>query len=272
MTMRRFGYCVSDLAPLKNAQYNESALLVYQIKLFLDQASYENEQLANVTNLMDSICRKGDSGDYPISVHIDVDKYANDAGKYYRCRAIDEALEPMYYAFRQAALNRSAPLDFSAITYTPNVNNKTVSYNLTDLINTSWIRAEADLEQVCKITDSVKEYVQAKVSRSKPDSRASTSSSSALNSFIEFMDRLLDPILGFTRRSLWEGNNMMARLSSSVGSGFKAIGSGISGAQKSVANMFGTRSQPLNSTSTPAATTTASPNTNANQAKPRPLV
>ena len=224
---------------------NESEFLAHQIRVFLDQGNYDNEQLQNVTALMDSICRPGDSdSSYAISSAIDVGKYTNGNGstsaKQYRCNAIDEALDSMYPVFRRAALNSSEKLDFSTIQFFPN-KSEPMSYNLTDLINTSWIRSEMILESVCNITEPVKEYVRMRTSNSTAQDRLQQQRATS-SSIMEFIDRVLDPIFGSLKRLSWEGSNraeqIMAMLSHGFGSVRDGVGRGLSSTGKQVANLF----------------------------------
>lgn len=249
--MRRYGHCVSDLPPLRDYSLNETDFLAHQIRVFLDQGNYDNEQLANLSALMDNICRINDSPDsnYPISVHIDVNKYSNtnnsNVGKENRCKAIDEAMDSMYYVFRRAAWNRSEPLDFSVIHYYPNATNKAASYNLTDLINTSWIKSDTILEHVCSITDSVKSYIRSRSSNSTAQDRSQQQSSGVWNNLIELLDRLLDPILGFNERLLWEGSNRLEIIQTRIANGLGSIRDGLTSRYKTtreqVSGLFSNR-------------------------------
>lgn len=290
MTLRRYGHCVSDLPPYKDSNFNELDFLVNQMRLFLDQANYDNEQLANISALMDNICFRTDKNEnsYPISMNIDVSKYNKDT----RCKAIDEAMDAMYYVFKRASLNKSEPLDFSVIQFYPNATNKEASFHLTDLINTSWIKAEVMLEHVCKITDSVKEYVQSRSSNSTAQDRSQQQHSGYINSMMDFLDRLLDPILGPSRRFYLEGTNTVeivySTLSNQLGNLRDSIGSRYKSTRGRLASMF--TSNQLNSTvatnstlktalnatvsTTVAAATTNSTNTSQkmNTESPSPIV
>lgn len=199
---------------------------------------------------MDNICRSDIDTSYPISVHIDVNKYNGTAGKENRCRAIDEAMDSMYYVFKRAALNKSEPLDFSVIQFHPNATDKSAAYNLTDLINTSWIKSETILEHVCRITDSIKEYVQLRASSSVAQKRFERTG--VVSSLIEFLDRLLDPILGLQNRLYWESSNrfeqIQTRISSGLGSLRDGIGSRVKSTRDRVSNLFSSNSTTTRST------------------------
>lgn len=239
--MHRFGHCVNGLGPVKDSSFNETDYLTHQIRTFLDQGNYDNEHLNNVTVLMDDICLADrPESSYPISVHLDVNKYNGTTGKEHRCRAIDEAMDSMYYVFKRAALNKSEPLDFSVIKFYPNATDRSAYYNLTDLINTSWIKSDTILENICKITDSVKDYVRSRSSNSSAQKRSEPSS--ALSSVLDFLDRLLDPILGLQKRIYLESTNrfeqMQTRISSGLGTIRDGLGRGVKSTRGMVSNLF----------------------------------
>lgn len=226
---------------------------------FLEQGNYDNEQLANVSALMDNICRSDMDTSYPISVNIDVEKYSNNGtGKVIRCKAIDEALDAMFHVFRRASLNKSEPLDFSVIQFYPKPNDTTASYNLTDLINTSWIKSDTILENVCKITDAVKEYVQSRASISSAQDRSQQPHSGILHSLLEMIDRILEPLLGLEKRLYWEGNTRYelgyARISNGLGTLRDSIGYTLKSTRSRVAMIF---SSSANSTSSSTSNVTS---------------
>lgn len=234
------------------------------MKTFLDQGSYSNEQLSNVTALMDDICRAESDTNYTVSTHIDINKFHNNhtEGKANRCQAIDDSLDSMYYVFKRAALNRSEPLDFSMIKFYPNATDRNSSYGLVDLINTSWIQSDTLLEHVCNITDSVKRYVQERAaavtnstsSSSSPSPAAAAASSSSagvgsisgssstiadkraehqprrvvvvFNTVFDMIDRVLDPILGLQKRLMWETTNSLQMTQNRISSGLGSIRDG----------------------------------------------
>lgn len=223
---------------------NETEFLVHQVRAFLDAGNYDNEQLSNVSSLMDNICQlppednANQDSTYPISVNINVTQYSNASGKAYRCRAIDESMDAMYSVFRRAALNKSEPLDFSVIQFYPNATNRAASYNLTDLINTSWIKSDTLLEHVCKITDSVKLYVQMRSSNSTAQDRAQQSG--VFTTLMDFIDRILDPILGVQKRLFWDSNNQVELIASAIGKGFRNTRARIVGLFTSASNTTNT--------------------------------
>jgi len=252
VTLRRYGHCIGELPPLRDSSLNETEYLVQQMRVFLDQANYDNEQLANVSALMDNICRSDLDSSYPISVNIDVTKYNNNGtGKENRCKAIDEALDSMFVVFKRASVNKSEPLDFSVIQFYPNASNKAASYNLTDLINTSWIKSETILEHVCKITDSVKDYVQARMSNSKAQDRSQQQQGGYFSTLLDIINNILEPLLGFQKRLYWEGNNMLesgySRISYGLGSLRSGIGNRYKNTRDRISNLFSS-SQSANST------------------------
>lgn len=257
VTWRRYGLCVGSLPPLKDYKINETEYLIKQTKVFLDQANYDNEQLANVTNLMDTICRL-DNSTYPVSSHINVTKYARATpwGKENRCKSIDEVLDAMFPMLKRAALNHSEPLDFSSVLFYPNASDDSASYNLTDLINTSWIEAEAWMESVCHITDMIKEYVQLKGNNSIAQDRASQQSHSGFfYSLLDMIDRILDPIFGIQKRFYWESNNRLgmaySSLSNQLGNLRDGFGSRIKSGRNRISNLFASSAnstKPMNST------------------------
>lgn len=223
---------------------------------------------------MDNICRSDIDQSYPISVHIDVNKFSNNhtEGKANRCQAIDDALDSMFYVFKRAALNHSQPLDFSIIQFYPNASDPSAYYNLTDLINTSWIKSETILEHVCNITDSVKRFVQARMAAPSSNSTGAAGSSSSstaqkrneqqpragvFTTIFDLIDRLLDPILGLQKRLMWESNNRLEmvqnRLSSGLGTIRDGFGTRIKSTRDRLSHMFTASSPPpqaaqLNST------------------------
>ena len=221
-TLHRYGHCYTGLQPLHGYQLNETEFLIHQIKVFLDEGNYDNEQLANVSMLMDNICRPNIDTSYPISVHIDVNKFANASGKQNRCNAIDDAMDSMYYVFRRSALNRSEPLDFSVILFYPNETDRSATYNLTDLINTSWIKSETILEHVCGITTATKNYIQWKANNVTAQPRSeSLGQASRFSSLVDYINYWLDPVLGLQKRLYWESTNMWGQFQSRLGSGFQ---------------------------------------------------
>lgn len=157
---------------------------------------------------MNTICRPETDIEYPISLNIDVNKYNNTQnGKLSRCNSIDEALDAMYPVFKRAAYNRSEPLDFSVIRFYPKSSSNDF-YNLTDLINTSWIKSDTQIEHICKITNSVKDYAAASIRNSSALDRDDKSRVGYLTSVYELVDRLiLEPYFGLSRRIYWESNN-----------------------------------------------------------------
>lgn len=238
---------------MRDSSLNETEYLIHQIRAFLDAGNYDNEQLSNVTLLMDNICRPDMDSSYPISVNIDVAKYSNVTGKENRCRAIDESLDAMYGVFRRASLNKSEPLDFSSIQFYSDPANKAASYNLTDLINTSWIKSETILEQVCVITNSVKDYVQLRSSNSTAQDRSTQQQVGVLGTVLELIDRILEPLLGLQKRLYWDSNNRVELVVSGLNHGLVSIRDGLSKGYRStrerIVNVFSSSS---NSTSTPA--------------------
>jgi len=210
---------------------------------------------------MDNICRSDIDQSYPISVHIDVNKFSNNHtdGKANRCQAIDDALDSMYYVFKRAALNRSEPLDFSTIQFYPNITDRSAYYNLTDLINTSWIKSETILEHVCNITDSIKRYVQARISSNTNTTLSSNGSGNnnkaadkrteqqpprvgVFTTIFDIIDRFLDPILGLQKRLILESNSrlelMQNRLSSGLGSIRDGFGTRIKSTRDRLSSIF----------------------------------
>lgn len=269
VTFRRYGHCVGSLPPLKDHSLNETEFLVQQMRVFLDQANYDNEQLQNVSALMDNICQRGEPGaEYPISAHINVTLY-NDPkiGKHHRCKAIDEAMDSMFTVFKRAAFNKSEPLDFSTILFYPESNDKNIYYNLTDLINTSWIKSDTMLESTCKITDAVKEYVLAHTSNSTAQDRSHQQQSGFINSLIEFLDRLLNPILGLQKRLYWEGNNRFEMVYSTIGNQLtnwrNSLGKTFKSTREHITGVFGS-SQATNVTSNATTSLNSSLNFNNN--------
>lgn len=222
---------------------NETEFLVHQIRAFLDAGNYDNEQLSNVSLLMDNICQlppedsANQDSTYPISVNINVTQYSNASGKAYRCRAIDESMDAMYSVFRRAALNKSEPLDFSVIQFHPNATNKAATYNLTDLINTSWIKSDTLLEHVCKISDSVKLYVQMRSSNSTVQDRSQQNG--VFSTLMDLIDRILDPILGVQKRLYWDSNNQVELIASAIGKGFRNTRARIVGLFSSASGLAG---------------------------------
>lgn len=252
-TLHRYGHCYNGLQPLNGYQLNETEFLIHQIKVFLDEGNYDNEQLANVSMLMDNICRPNIDTSYPISVHIDVNKFANASGKQNRCNAIDDAMDSMYYVFRRSALNRSEPLDFSVILFYPNETDRSATYNLTDLINTSWIKSETILEHVCGITTATKNYIQSKTTNSTAQARSEPlSQAGRVRALIDYFNSWLDPILGLQKRLYWESTNRLGQFQSRVGSGF----------QRARQTIFGSA---RNSTTTAASSASSSSSGSANR-------
>lgn len=250
-TLKRYSHCHDYLEPLKNVEMNETEFLVNQMRLFLNEANYQNEQLLNISALMDNLCRPEPDADYPISLNIDVNMYNHSiSGKENRCNAIDQALDSMFVVFRRAAVNKSEPLDFSVIQYYPNSNNNE-SYNLTDLINTVWIKSDTQIEHVCKITNSLKDYVTTRIGNSTTQARIEKPTS-AFESLMDLIDRLfLEPLLGLQKRLYWEGNNRIesvySAMSNQFGNARRGIGSGYNGTRNYLTNMF-TSPSPANKT------------------------
>lgn len=212
---------------------SDTQFLVNEMKTFFDQGNYDNEQLANVSALMDSICRLQGNSQYEVSVGINVSLYEDPVrGKENRCNAIEQAMDAMYHVFRRTALNRSEPLDFSSIQFYSNATDRSSTYNLTDLINVSWIHSSIEVEAVCKITDPIKEYVAMRSSNATVQVRADAPlRGGPVSALVELMNRWLDPILGLRRRLYWESSNRLSqiqtRLSSGMGSVRDAIGSSL---------------------------------------------
>jgi hypothetical protein len=252
-TLYRYGYCVNGLQPVTSARFNETEFLVNQIRSFLDQGNYDNEQLANVSSLMDTICRTSAEPSYPISVHVDIQSFnssTNPNAKATRCRAIDTALDSMYHVFKKAALNHSEPLDFSSVLFYPNETDRSAFYNLSDLINTSWITSEVVLEHVCSITNATKEYVQMRSSNSTAQSRRQDSARVSTALF-ELVDSLLEPFLGLQKRLYWESTNRLEFLQTLLSSGLSSIRSGIgSGLSRTRSFMWWSRTNSTSSTLT----------------------
>ena len=226
MGFKRYSSCVGDLPALNNTKLNSTEYLVHQVKTFLDAAYYDRDQLENVTELMDLICQNNGNNEqsYIISGNIDVSRYestkdneeAQKAAKQARCNAIDTALDSMYPVFKRAATNKSEPLDFSVIRFHPNASSTSVYYNLTDLINTSWIKANFMVDDVCKITDSVKLYVHSRASTSAAQDRSQQQPPGLFYTLLDIIDGYLDPILGLQKRLYWESTNRLEMVYNSV--------------------------------------------------------
>lgn len=247
-TMYRYAHCYSGLQPLSATNQTETDYLIQKIRLFLDQANFDHEQLTNVTALMGDICH--DKDDYAVSKYIDVSKFENATGKTNRCQAIDDAMDAMYFVAKRAALNHSYPLDFSMIQFYPDETNHSISYNLTDLINVSWIKSETTIEQVCFITQATKEYVSMRTSNATAQARVE-SPAGPISLLVEYLNRLLDPILGLQKRLYWEGANRFGQFQSRLSS--LTIGSIRNGYGKLVRtnatnNVAVNSSSPINST------------------------
>lgn len=243
VSFKRYGHCVGDLPPLKGQKLNETQYLVQSIGIFLDQANYDNEQLANVTSLMDNICQNAESN-YVISANIDVNKYntSHPQGKLNRCKAVEEALNSMYSVFKRAALNRSEPLDFSSILFYPNISDKSVYYNLTDLVNTSWIKSDTMLDHVCSITNSVKDYVRARITNSTAQDRSQQQPVGIFSSLFDFIDSYLDSVFGFNKRLYWESTNRLESVYSGIASQLDSlrvgVGKGLKNTRDRVTSIF----------------------------------
>lgn len=234
---------------MKHGNLTESAYLVRQVITFLEQGSYENEQLASVTALMDRICQTGNSSSYTISTNINIDQYSNETGKVNRCRAIDEALDPMFYVFRKAALNKSEPIDFSTIVFRANSSDPERKYGLIDLINTSWIKSEAPLQTICMITDGIKAYTQGPRKTPAQDRSQSVEQNYAQRLY-QFLNGLLDPVIGFQRRLYLDSTNRFELFTTSLGNGYEVVRSGVakgfSNARSRVGQVFGYNSTLVN--------------------------
>lgn len=193
------------------------------MRLFLDEANLDNEQLANVSSLMDSICIRSDAEAYPISVHLDVEKFSNakngsNVGKMLRCKGLDQVMDNMYVAFKRSALNKTEPLDFTGIKFYTDAAKQNY-FTVIDLINTIWIKSEAHLELVCRITDSVKTYVQQKSAKLKIENRAQRPS--GVTSYMaDIINSILDSLLGLQKRLYWESTNRYEQLWSRLSSMF----------------------------------------------------
>lgn len=259
--MRRYAYCSSELGPYKESNLTETDYLVNTMEAFLDEANLENEQLLNVSALMDNICRTAPSENadlnYPISLNIDVNKYSNSTNKPNRCAAIDDIFASMYPVFKRAAYNKSEPLDFSVIKFYPDSKNKAAYYNLTDLINTSWIKSETVLENVCRITDSVKAHVNLLVAKSSPQKRAENQKSVGFfMSIFNYFDALLEPIFGLSRRASWISAEFYERSTNRAKSTFNSATSAVnSGLKKTTSSITGLFRSSANSTSKAANST-----------------
>lgn len=211
------------------------------MKVFLDQANFDNEQLTNLTALMNVICRPNE--EYPVSSNIDVDKYSsnNTLGKEYRCRAIEDAMDALYPVLKRAAFNKSEPLDFSNIIFYTNASDSTSYYNVTDLINTSWIKSDVPVDYVCVFTNFVKDYAMNHTSNSTAQDR-SLQNKSFVNTLIDLIDRILDPVLGLQKRFYWEGNHRLEQvysgLANQLGNLRDGIGKGFSKTRSQISSIF----------------------------------
>lgn len=247
---------------MKDNNLNETDYLMQQMRVFLDQANYDNEQLANVSALMDLICYGPEvDSNYPVSVHVDLKKYENSTGKQNRCKAIDEAMNAMFGVFKRAAFNKSEPLDFSVIHFYPDPVNTNASYNLTDLINTSWIKSDALIESVCNITKSVKDYVAIRTSNSTAQDRSQQQHTGLINSFIEFLDRLLNPILGLQKRLYWESNNRLEQAYVTIGGQLSSLRNNLGRTYKNTRERISGVFSSSESTSSTNSSSTISPTT-----------
>jgi hypothetical protein len=231
-TLYRYGYCIEGLQPITKDKLNETEYLTNQIKSFLDHADYDNEQLANISSLIDTICLSNniDPSPYLISVHVDIPSFnssINTNAKDTRCEAINKVADTMYHVFRRAALNRSEPLDFSSIRFYPNETDKSAFYNLTDLINISWIMSEVALEKVCSITDATKDYIKAKSSSLNAQPRQQNSDKASSNSFLDLFNRFLERILGIQKQFYWESTNRFEYIQSRLSNGLSSVRDGI---------------------------------------------
>lgn len=259
------GYCFGDLPQLKEYNLNETEYLQHQMKVFLDQGNYNNEHLANITSLMDSICRTDGGQDvrYPISSSLDVDKYTGISGKGNRCKAIDEVMEAMYPVFKKVSWNNSEPLDFSVIQFY-NSTDKQFTYNVTDLINTIWIKSDTPLDLVCEITNPIKHYAASRSRNLATDQRQA--SKGVFSTVLDIIDRLLDPILGLQKRLYWESNTRYEQvylgLANQLGSLRDGFGKRYNSTVSRLSNMLGrsanstviANSTMVNSTSLPLGT------------------
>lgn len=257
VTLRRYARCEGSLAPLKKQGATDTEFLVDQIRLFLDQANYDNEQLANITYLMGTICRESEV-DYPISLNIDVNRYNGSKGKAARCKGIDRAMDAMFGVFKRAALNKSEPLDFSAIQFSSDSEKspQDAYYNLTDLVNTLWISSETMLDHTCNITKSINEYVQLRTSNSTAQDRSQTAVSHGyMSTLLDLIDRILDPILGLQKRFYWEGTNRVEVFYNGIGNqlGYlrDGLGKGYKSTRDRLSTMFTYSYGSANSTSAP---------------------
>lgn len=250
--MRRYSHCVGELAPVKGpANVSETDYLINQVRSFLDQANLDNEQMANVSALMDKFCVHDlQDGNYPISQAIDIDKYN---AKSERCQAIDDAMDAMFLVLKRAAFNRSEPLDFSTIQWHPQANDTKNFYNLTDLVNTSWIKAGVTLDDTCRITDSVKEYAEMRRNRYSVQDR-NQQPVGVLRSLMEFLDSYLNGLLGVQKRMLLDTMTRFEMLQQSIGNQLgnlrQGIGKGYEVTRKRVRSLVAPRSQQANSNPT----------------------
>lgn len=231
--MRRFSFCDSFLEPISDKSMNETGYLLKQMTNFLDYADFDNEQLANVSHLMDAICLKN-SVDYPISTKINTTLFRD--SKKARCQAIDDAMNQMYPIFKRASANKTEKLDFSSILFYTNLTNKSMSssYGLVDLINTSWISSNTTVEKVCSLTNKLKSFVSTKIA-SKPAQRRGLEQMPQQNKFVtsvrDLFSTFLDNFLWLQRRAYWESSTRLQQLianfelgASSLANGARSIG------------------------------------------------
>lgn len=162
--------------------WNKIEYLIYRITDLLDQGNFKPEQLANLARLASDICR-ADTSQYELSPYIDLELFVDPKTSVAaRCQAIDVTMDAMYPVFRRSMLDKSVPLDFSIIQFHADPSsNETATYNLTELINTTWLLSPISFAQICKITDSIKEYVEAKMVGSQQMVVVSNLSSLPLN-------------------------------------------------------------------------------------------
>lgn len=240
--------CEDGRAPLKEFNRTESDYLVDTFNNLLDQGQYTTEQLRNVSMLLEKICEPNNNGTrYAISLYLNTTRYSNptsdgnanvsddssavyaNTAKLNRCTAAEFVMNELYDLFKHAAVNKSATLNFGSKHYYENsTSNMTVAeleqfYTLPDLITTLWIKSEESNEAVCNITSAINNHAKLLISKSKPDSRSGQQTNS-LTSFLGYVDRVLDPILGFQRRLYWEGSNVLETAQERLGSLRGAMG------------------------------------------------
>lgn len=263
------GYCYGDLPQWKSLNLTENDYLVHQVRMFLEQGNYEQEQLQNMSALMDKICQSEDGeNNYAISTHLDLNKYNGTSGKVNRCRAIDDVMEAMYPLFKKASLNKSEPLDFASIQLFET--DKTKSYPVVDLINTIWIKAEVPLDVICSITNPIKVYSTTRVTNSTAQDRSSHQTKGVFNTVLDMIDRLLDPILGLQKRLFWESNTRYEQVYSGLAYQLNNLRDGFgkrySNTKKTLSGLLG-----MSTNSTMNANSTVTGVNNTNSRIPNPL-